>query len=267
MPEQHEPSGPVTWSTVSVEGADGLAARAGRKLVATAQVNERFNPEQVRMQLDGPLAPLWDQGHVEASRLWDTFSRYLYLPRLVDQHVLLAAVADGPASLTWLADGFALASVLDGGRYRGLVAGERGPAATASTLIVRPEVALAQRANEQTPASETPGGVEPATGGAMTGAPGSVDATVIGTLGAGREPGRPRRFWATVDMDTERLVRDLGQLNQELISQLSRLDGARVRVRIEIEAEDADGFADATVRTVTENARTLKVTDADFETS
>jgi hypothetical protein len=43
------------------------------------------------------------------------------------------------------------------------------------------------------------------------------------------------------------------------------LVGSKVRVTLEIEAEVPDGAPDAVVRTVTENARTLKFTSHGFE--
>jgi hypothetical protein len=43
----------------------------------------------------------------------DDFARYLYLPRLKDPAVLLGAVRDGVALLTWEQDAFAFADSFD----------------------------------------------------------------------------------------------------------------------------------------------------------
>jgi hypothetical protein len=50
-----------------------------------------------------------------------------------------------------------------------------------------------------------------------------------------------------------------------VISHLSGLVGANVKVTLEIEAEIPQGAPENVVRTVTENARTLKFTNQGFE--
>ena len=52
---------------------------------------------------------------------------------------------------------------------------------------------------------------------------------------------------------------------QEIISALAGQHGTTLRVTIDIEAERPEGFTESTMRTVTENARTLKITDTGFE--
>ncbi len=74
------------------------------------------------------------------------------------------------------------------------------------------------------------------------------------------------RFHASVSLDPTRPTPEFSRIADEVISRLSSLDGATVRVTVEIEATNKwSGFSDATVRTVTENARTLKFRDAGFE--
>ena len=50
-----------------------------------------------------------------------------------------------------------------------------------------------------------------------------------------------------------------------MISHLSGLVGAKVKVTLEIEAEVPSGAPDQVIRTVTENSRTLKFTSQGFE--
>jgi hypothetical protein len=68
-----------------------------------------------------------------------------------------------------------------------------------------------------------------------------------------------------VDLDPHRVGRDAGQIGDEIISHLSGLVGAKVKVTLEIEAETEAGVPDNVVRTVTENSRTLKFTYHGFE--
>lgn len=74
-----------------------------------------------------------------------------------------------------------------------------------------------------------------------------------------------RRFHGTVVLDTERVGRDAGRIAEEIISHLAVQPGARVRITLEIDADLPAGAAEGLVRTVTENARTLKFTSHGFE--
>jgi hypothetical protein len=51
----------------------------------------------------------------------------------------------------------------------------------------------------------------------------------------------------------------------EVLSHLRSGENTTVTVRIEIEATDSEGFNESRVRTVSENARTLKVDQSGFE--
>jgi len=59
--------------------------------------------------------------------------------------------------------------------------------------------------------------------------------------------------------------RDFGKVAQEVVQHLTSLVGTDVEVTVEVRATSADGFPDQVVRTVTENARTLKFTSHEFE--
>ena len=96
LPAQADPAGPVGWQVLRADGQGALAARVSRKLLNEGLLQTAFAPVLLRMQLDGPLAPLWEAGHAEAKAVWDCFARYAYLPRLRDQEVLLGAVRQGP---------------------------------------------------------------------------------------------------------------------------------------------------------------------------
>jgi hypothetical protein len=62
-----------------------------------------------------------------------------------------------------------------------------------------------------------------------------------------------------------RLARDAGQVAEEVVKHLEGLVDADVEVRLEITATREEGFPDDVVRTVTENARTLKFDQHGFE--
>jgi len=70
---------------------------------------------------------------------------------------------------------------------------------------------------------------------------------------------KPTRYFGTVEIDPERVNRDVGNLSKELIEHLVALVGANVKITLEIQAEHSDGFSDGIVRTVSENSKVLKV--------
>jgi len=263
LPAQPDPDGPIGWEAVRAEGQGPLAVRVGRKLVAEGLLQTQFPPVLLRLQLDGPLASLWADGTVGVRKVWECFARYIYLPRLRDAEVLLAAVTDGPASVSWQTEGFALADGDDtaSGRLLGLVTGAHPPrAASYSTLLVRPDVALGQVEQE---AAEVGGAVGGAfTGGGDSGAGsgggaggGDVDGGGAGTDGV---TARPRRFQGSIHLDPSRPVRDFDKVRVEVLDHLVALIGADVEVTVEISAGLDEGFPEHVVRTVTENAKTLR---------
>ena len=75
----------------------------------------------------------------------------------------------------------------------------------------------------------------------------------------------PIRFHGSKELDATRVGRDAGQIAEEVISHLSGLVGAEVKVTLEIDANIPAGAPDNVVRTVTENSNTLKFKTHGFE--
>ena len=74
-----------------------------------------------------------------------------------------------------------------------------------------------------------------------------------------------RRFFGVKSLDPQRVSRDADQIATEIVTHLVGLVGANVEVKLEITAEVPDGVPDDVVRTVTENAKTLKFEQHGFE--
>ena len=70
------------------------------------------------------------------------------------------------------------------------------------------------------------------------------------------------RFFASTTLTDGHEAADFRQLFDEI---LPHLRSGRLIVRIEIDASSADGFDERVVRTVSENATTLKVEQHGFE--
>lgn len=263
VPVQATPQAPLTWEVLRLTGTDALAVRASKKLRSDELLLPSFAPTRLKMELD--RVPLWRGDHVAVKQLVEDFARYLYLPRLKHPTVLLDAITDGVALLTWEQDTFAFADDYDesASRYQGLRGGQRAILHDADShgLVVKAEVARKQL-DAEIPAPPSGGtGTENTDTG--TGPAESGD----GQTGSLPPPGQsqPKRFHGSVTLDTTRVGRDAGRIAEEVIAHLEGLVGAEVTVTLEIQANIPSGTPDNVVRAVTENCRTLKFSDHGFE--
>ncbi|MDP8922332.1 MAG: AAA+ family ATPase, partial [Chloroflexota bacterium] len=275
VPEQ-EVQGPVEWQEIRLQGDDLLAIRAARRLKNDGLLAAEYAPTNLRRDLD--RIPLWRGDHVGVKQLRDDFATYLYLPRLKDADVLLAAIRDGVGSLTWESEAFAYADAFDiaTSRYLGLRAGETGSVVLNNdSVVVKPEAARRQLDADDAARREREGGRLSVREGAVDYVehPGGV--TSVGPSphpGDGHRPVGPRptvlrRFHGAATLDPLRVSTQSQQIAEAVVQHLAGLVGARVRITLEIEADLPDGAPDHVVRTVTENCRALRFTDAGFEES
>jgi len=264
VPVQENPQAAVEWQAIRLSGQDALAVRASKKLRSDQLLVTGFAATRLRMELD-PV-PLWRGEHVSVKQVVEDFAKYLYLPRISEPHVLLNAIGDGVALLTWEQDAFADSYDDEAGRYRGLRGGQvvTLPDADAPGFLVKSDVA---RQKLDAESKKVPG--EPAGPGGETGAgAGTGEGAATGGGGETAQPekaAQPKRFHGTVELDVTRVGRDASRIADEVISHLAGLVGAKVTVTLEVEAESPSGAPDHVVRTVTENGRTLKFTSQGFE--
>ena len=272
VPEQLSPQAAITWQAVRLSGSEPLAVRASKKLRSDESLVLSLGSTILRKHLDG--VPLWRGDHVAVKQLALDFARYLYLPRLAGSEVLVQAMRDGVALLTWQTDTFAYAESYDeaAARYQGLRGGQIvSISPDSSAVIVKPDVARRQMDAEAPAAtSSSAAGTSTGTGAGALGAAGA-SAGAGGAAGASAGPAMapkasPRRFYGTVQLDPERVGRDASRIADEVIAHLAGQLGAEVTVTLEIEARLPGGASDQIVRTVTENSRTLRFTSHGFET-
>ncbi len=254
VPTQKARSPEVAWEAIRVTGSDPIPVRVSRKLGGEEALIVEYAGVRLRMNLDE--VPLWQGDHVSTLKLWSYFAQYLYLPRLRDSSVLARAIENGVASTTWDPETFAYADAFDEakGRYVGLRAGEHvAVRIDGASVVVKPEAARRQLEAEK-----------PAEAGVEAGVPAArSEEARPGEVAV--ENAKPRRFYGTVTLDPIRMSRDASQLADEVVRHLAALVDADVQVRVEITASSEQGFDDDVVRTVTENARTLKFEQHGFE--
>jgi predicted AAA+ superfamily ATPase len=293
-------------------GKDRLGERASDRLKHADMLRAVQGAENIRLDLDQYLSSVWSAadapGHVTVGKLWEYYCQYPYLPRLTERAVLERGIHAVFGLLTWEAQGFAVATGYDSatGRYTGLALPHEDtpPQLTDSTLLVRPDLARAQRESERAAAAAeaarraaaaerkgatgdtgtSPGsaggeGTSGAGGSAAGGTEGSGggagpegSATSGGSIprpgghdGTTSAPPKNVRFYGTVSLDPERYARDFGRLYQEVIQHLAAPDNVDLKITVEIEAVKKDGYPDDKARIVSENARTLKFDQSGFE--
>jgi hypothetical protein len=253
VPEQPSAQAPVEWHALRLSGTEPLAVRASKKLRNDELLITNLAASRLRMELD--RIPLWRGDNVATRQVIDDFGRYLYLPRVQGPEILTRAMMEGLRLLTWSKDSFAYADSFDEkeGRYRGLRCGQMVSvsASEPSGLLIKPDVAAKQQEAER-PSGPTAGPTAP------SGEPGPGGPTAP-------TPKLPKRFHGSVTLDATRVGRDAGRIADEVISHLTALVNSEVNVTLEIEAQVPNGVPENTVRTVTENSRTLKFETHGFE--
>lgn len=258
VPTQPEPNAPFSIRETKVEGqSESLADRVSRRLGNDGDLSTRQAAATIRLAIN-KVPQIWKDGHVSLGALWGLYSQYPYMPRLRDRQVLNEGIVDLP--MIWQTDAFGLATGYDdqAQRYIGLWTPEDkgpAPAATDSLLLVRPDVASKQRE------------LETATSPSDPAADSEVDA----------EQTQPKvdlqwvderrlkiRFFGVKTLNSDKVALDFKNVADEILANLRDANTDLV-VKIEIEATKPVGFDDSQIRTLSENARTLKFDQSGFE--
>ncbi|MDR3358353.1 MAG: DUF499 domain-containing protein [Desulfovibrio sp.] len=272
VPGQSDPRGTFEWAEIRLQGTDSLALRASKKLRSEEMLLVQMGGIRLRLELN--RVPLWRGDDVPVKQLVEDFAIYVYLPRLRDPGVLMAAIREGVLQTNWQTETFAYAqSKTPEGRYLGLACGIAASIqAEGGTLVVKSDIAAgqqrkdaeAEQAKREHAASgeaEQPGNPVSGTGTPPV-AGGQSDPAATTQL-----PPKPeyRRFHGSVQLDALRVGRDAGRIADEVIQHLTKLLGADVQVTLEIHACLQDGATEKIIRDITENCRTLRFDAFGFE--
>ncbi len=179
-------------------------------------------------------------------------------------------------------ENFAYASGFDEatGRYLRLTAGQPiVPNFSSSDFLVKPEVASAQfkiekeekqkleytssgnNKNEKTVKTTTSSYITDSVSLSINSTEMTANSSIVTII----EPQQPKkRFYGSVELDSERINRDASQIADEILQHLISLVGAKVKVTLEIEAEVESGIPENVIRTIRENCHTLKFESQDF---
>ena len=258
-PAQESAHADWEWVSGKIPAQDGLLARASKKLVAEEGLLVELGPARLDRDLQKYI---WnDKPHLSLKDLREYLNRYIYLPRLKGQDVLVKAVQSAVSGM--LPGPFAYAERWDekSDLYLGLAIERAANAVVvidSDSVIVTPAVAEAHR-----PAPMQPGPAVTPTGPGDT--PPSGGQPAGGGPTAPAPERKPTRFTGTVMISSDRPARDIHQIVEAIVEQLTTLPGSNVKLRLEIDAEVPSGLERAKVRTLIENANTLGFIEKSIE--
>lgn len=240
----------IQWEVSSISGGtDSIVLKASKKMIQEEQVITKWAPALLQMSLDDLL---WkDSNDISIKKLWEYLSTYCYLPRLASYSVLEDAIRNGLPSKEF----FALAAGYSNDRYVDLKFNKAVLGINTSDLLVKPKVAMEQLIDEPGP-EPLPGpdpGPGPEPGPGPQPGPGPAPSPIN------------THFYMSAKLDNVRINKDVNNYVQEIIQHLNAVDGATVELKLEVEVTAPKGIPNNTVRTVSENCRTLKVTDFGFD--
>lgn len=261
----------IEWDISSIKGGDeNIISKAAKRMQQNELLITKWAPVLLQMELDDVL---WgDSDDITIKKLWGYLSTYCYLPRLASYSVLEDTIQNGLNSDQY----FALAAGVRDGKYIDLKFNQYVGNIDTSDMLVKDSVALRQIAADQAQTAckeiehlhkET---VEHGqyriygSGYPNSQNSGAVIDEPVDILAESPKPTNTH-FYMSAKLNTTRINRDVQRLVEEVISQLTSLDGASVKVSLEVSVDAPDGISASTVRAVSENCKTLKVDDFGFD--
>ncbi|MGC9523052.1 MAG: DUF499 domain-containing protein [Anaerolineae bacterium] len=253
VPMQPEPLGPIELQASRISGDDNFYQRAARRLHNDGLLIEHWSPDILRMELDRYIWSEERGWEVGLKQLWEYLAQYVYLPRLRDHDVLLDAVQDGVGRLD---PAFAYATGKDAeGYHTGVLFQDTGGSIyfDERSLLIHPDHVRRKPAPEPTHVGNGNGGEE-LEGGDGEGEPEPTPPPAKKTV----------RYYGRVTIDPQRVNREVGLIVEEVVQRLTSQLGTDVEITLEIKARKPEGFEPQTIRTISENSRTLKFDEFGF---
>jgi hypothetical protein len=197
-----------------------------------------------------------DQNAAGAAAFFEDTLRYLYMPRFKNRDVLAQAIRSGAASR----DFFGTAYGQSGSTFDGFQLGSGNVIFDDTLLLIEPAAAAAYEAANRAAAPDA------------TPTPDHRPGDVGNKLQPGTTPGvtgavatKPRAFHATAVVPAATAKMRLVEIAEEIVSVLASDPDATVRLAVEISADFPDGASESMKRAVSENARSLGISKADWE--
>lgn len=256
-PWQENAHSEVEWTSSKIPSQDGFLVRSSKKLVS----DEGLLPEIGPVRLDRELQKyIWNnKDSLHLKDLWEYMNRYTYLPRLKSQKVLVKAVQSAIGGM--LPGPFAYAERWDDidGVYRGLLIDNSENALViidTDSVIIKPDVAKKHRIKYEAILEEKD------THKRFSESDSSQSNETAEKKNEVDD--NPTRFIGTVLISSDRPARDMGNIVENIVEQLTMLPGSNVSLKLEIDAEVPNGLDRDKVRIIQENAISLNFIDKNF---
>jgi len=266
VPEQGDPQDPesLEWEEIRFQCREALAECASKKLIDREYLIVNYGASRLKLDMD--RYHLWGAAdHVNIKQLWEYFARYPYLPRLREAKVLIKAIEEGISRTDWT-DFFAYAERWDEAqkRYVGLKAGQSGKIHYNKEvgLLLRPEIARKQLEEEKEKETKSYPQPDEVLGGDQVRIKNGETISPGAPVSPPAER-KPRRFYGEVKLNPLNAPLELKNISEHIVQHLAPL--GEVKITLTIEAHIPDGAPEHVVRTVIENARTLKFETSEFE--
>lgn len=258
--DQYEDMKTIQWEISDLGGGqDTIVTKAARKMLQSDQVITKWAPALLQMTLDEFL---WrDSDNISVKKLWEYLSTYCYLPRLSGYAVLEETICQGVASDEY----FGLAAAYTNERYVDLKWNQSIFGCNTSDLLVKPSVTKSQIEKEQSASpqaggqSGTPSDAGNSNSGKNTGQNGNAGGKATSSSITNKH------FFMSAEVDPVRVNKVISTYVDEIVRHLMQVDGATVELKLDVDVIAPDGIPVATVRTVSENCKTLKITDFGFD--
>ena len=267
VPAQHakngQAPGALEWERVTVNpAAQNFIGEIERVLKDNELVIYEWAPVHLSTLL---RAWFWKADVPQAGALdvWQKSCCYLYMPRLKDDAVYLRAIGAGAPS----ADFFGLAYGVEGERWPGFTFGDAtSPILDASLLLIEPGAAMDYRARQRSfPAAPATPGYPSSKASCAPSVQANEPPPPTSLQPTSQQRAQKTRFFGVLELDPITAKRDFAVVVDEVILHFSTVPGVKLRVRVDLEVEGSAPFSDAVVRTVSENARSLKFKSAEFD--
>ena len=259
-PTQDGAEADVGWISGKVPARDGLLGQASKRLVDEEGLLPDLGPARLDRELQRYI---WKGNeHLSLKDLQGYLDRYTYLPRLKDRSVLVRTVASAIGGM--LPGPFAYAESWDeaAGTYHGLAIDNAANVYVVidnESLIVKPDIAEASRPQPQVSIDDPDSG-SPSSDGTRT-----LEDDASAVDDGQKTETKPTRFMGTAMISSDRPARDIHQIVEAVVEQLTTLPGSEVTLKLEIDAEVPSGLDRAKVRTLVENANTLGFIEKTFK--
>tara|TARA_R110002072_G_scaffold226343_4_gene383335 strand:+ start:3434 stop:6259 length:2826 start_codon:yes stop_codon:yes gene_type:complete len=256
----------IDWEAVSVStNAPNLIQDIEGRLREEEWITSEWSPIHLMNLLDQ-----WyfkdGISDIGALKVYQDTCHYLYLPRLISDHVYRDAISQGLDN----EDFFGFASGKDGDRYLGFRFGNGGLLSLDDTcLLISKEAAAAYR-DKTKPVVNTEATIPPVATAGNHGATGGAATTPTQfNLGTTPSPATltaiKKQFYANIRLDPVRAKMDFATIVDEVVQQFTAKLGVEVSISVEIQANSKDGFDEGLQRTINENCNVLKFVSAEFE--